>query len=88
MPACLRVVFYSQTVSGSINYMHRLNPPLGMPGEPVTQDGNSVDRTTAVEMDLQLICSSSIVYLGFVEQCVRSGVRKIRAQCVGGKEKK
>lgn len=45
--------------------MHKLNPPLRMAGEPVTQDGNSVDRTTAIEVDLQLICSSSIVYLGF-----------------------
>lgn len=52
----------------------KLNPPLGMAGEPVTQDGNSVHRTTAVEMDLQLICSSSIVHLGYVQQCVRSEV--------------
>lgn len=51
--------------------MHKLNPPLGMAGEPVTQDGNSVDGTTAVEMDLQFICGSSVVYLGFIRQCVR-----------------
>lgn len=45
--------------------MHKLNPPLRMAGEPVTQNGYSVDRTTAIEMDLQFIGSSSIVYLGF-----------------------
>lgn len=38
-----------------------------MAGEPVTQDGNSVDGTTAVEVDLQLICGGAIVYLGFVQ---------------------
>lgn len=37
--------------------------PLRMSREPVTQDSDSVDRTTPVEMDLQLICSSSVVYL-------------------------
>lgn len=41
-----------------------------MAREPVTQDGYSVDRTTAIEVDLQLICSGSIVYLRFI-QCVR-----------------
>lgn len=56
-----------------VNCMHGLHPPLGVTGEPVTQDGYSVDWSTAVEMDLQLICSSSIVYLGF-GQCVRLGM--------------
>lgn len=42
-----------------------LNSPFGMAGEPVAEDGDSVDGTTAVEMDLQLICSGSIIYLGF-----------------------
>ena len=37
-----------------------------MAGEPVTQDGNTVDGTTAIEVNLQLVCGSSIVYLGFV----------------------
>lgn len=46
-----------------------------MAREPVTQNGNSVDRTTAIEMDLQLIGSSSIVYLGF-STVIISGVKK------------
>lgn len=53
-------------VAKSIN-LHKMNPPLGMAGESVTQYGNPVDWPTAVEMDLQLICSSSIVYLGVVQ---------------------
>lgn len=42
---------------------HKLNAPLWMSREPVTENGDSVDRTTAIKMDLQLICSSTIVYL-------------------------
>lgn len=61
----LLVVFYGQTAN-SKKCKHKLNPPLWMAGEPVTEDGNSVDRTTAIKMDLQLICSSTIVYLEFV----------------------
>lgn len=60
----------------SKNCKHKLNLPLWMAREPVTQDGDSVDRTTAVKMDLQLICSSTIVYLECVQQCVRSVVWK------------
>lgn len=52
--------------------MHKLNPPLRMPREAVTQDGYSVDRPAAVEMDLQLVCRRSVVYLGFVQKCRRS----------------
>lgn len=51
-----------------------LNPPLGMTGEPVTQNGDSVNGTAAVKMDLQLICSSAIVYLGFFNNVIRSEV--------------
>lgn len=36
-----------------------------MPGEPVAQNGDSVDGSAAVEMDLQFVCSSAVVYLGF-----------------------
>lgn len=42
-----------------------------MAREPVTQDSNPVDRTTAVKMDLQLICSSTIIYLERVQQRVK-----------------
>jgi hypothetical protein len=34
-----------------------------MAREFVTKDGYSVDRTTAIEMDLQLICSGTILHL-------------------------
>lgn len=51
-----------------------------MAGESVTQDGNSVDGAAAIEMDLQLVCSSSIVYLGFDPTvCQIRGVTKYPA---------
>lgn len=61
------------------NCMLKLNSPFGMAGEPVAQDGHSVDGTTAIEMDLQFICCSSIIYLWFVQQCVRSEMWKKHA---------
>lgn len=64
-PTCLLPCSKVKTVSDKIICMHVLNPPLRMAGEPVTQNGYPVDRSTAVEMDLQLISSSAIVYLGF-----------------------
>lgn len=49
------VVLYGHTMSDrkkkSRNCKHELDPPFGMAGEPVTQDGNSVDRTAAVKVD-------------------------------------
>lgn len=45
-----------------------------MPGEPVTQNGDSVDRAAAIEMDLQFVCSSAVVYLGFYRKVISTRV--------------
>lgn len=47
-----------------------------MPGEPIAQDGDSVDGPAAVEMDLQFVCSGAVVYLGFENKVISSEVYK------------
>lgn len=47
-----------------------------MPGEPVAQNGDSVDGAAAIEMDLQFVCSRTVVYLGFYRKVIRSEVHE------------
>lgn len=54
--------------------------PFRMTREPVTQNRYSVDRTATIKMDLQLVCSGSIVHLGYVQRSVRTLIKQY-AKC-------
>lgn len=47
-----------------------------MARKPIAQNGHSIYRTAAIEVDLQLVCGGSIVYLdsGGVQRVIRAEV--------------